>query len=93
MISCHGDVLPFVTQMLGVLVTVEAVDLTEDERIVVICSRGEHRQRVPILDLPSPDPAPKGTEWVEAYRAWSNGSWPIRLSQTESLLPRLLPST
>jgi hypothetical protein len=66
--------LPFVTQMLGVLVTVEAVDLTQDERIMVICSRGEHRQRVPILDLPLPDPAPGGAEWIEAYRAWSTGS-------------------
>ena len=66
--------LPFVTQLLGVRVTVEAVDLTADERIVVICSRGEHRQRVPILDVPLPDPAPEGAEWIEAYRAWSTGS-------------------
>jgi hypothetical protein len=66
--------LPFVTQVLGVPVTVEAVDLTEDERIMVICSRGEHRQRVPVLDLPLPDPVPGGAEWIEAYRTWSTGS-------------------
>jgi hypothetical protein len=65
--------LPFVTQVLGVPVTVEVVDLPEDERTMVICSRGEHRQRVPVLDLPSPDPLP-GVEWIEAYRAWSTGS-------------------
>src|SRR5690348_12892184 len=66
--------LPFVTQVLGVSVTVAAVDLTEDERIMVICSRGEHRQQVPVLDLPLPDPLPEGAEWIEAYRAWSTGS-------------------
>lgn len=67
--------VPFATQWLGVQVIVEAVALTEDERIVVVCSRGRHRQRLPILDLPLPDPAPEGAEWVEAYRAWSTGAW------------------
>jgi len=66
--------LPFVTQVLGVPVTVEAVDLTEDERIMVICSRGEHSQRMPVLDLPLPVPVPGGAEWIGAYRAWSTGS-------------------
>jgi len=28
------------------------------------------RQRVPIIDLPMPDPPPKGAEWIEAYRRW-----------------------
>jgi hypothetical protein len=67
--------VPFTTQVLGVPVTVKRVDLTDDERIVVVCSRGRHRQRLPILDLPLPDPAPEGAEWIEAYRAWSTGSW------------------
>ena len=67
--------VPFATQVLGMGVTVEAVDLTEDEQIVAVCSRGRFRQRLPILDLPVPDPAPDGAEWIEAYRAWSKGSW------------------
>ncbi|MDQ1308349.1 MAG: hypothetical protein QG671_4183, partial [Actinomycetota bacterium] len=67
--------VPFDTRMLGMQVTVESVDLTDDERIVAVCSRGGHRQRVSILDLPLPDPAPEGVEWIEAYRVWSSGSW------------------
>ncbi len=67
--------VPFTTQVLGVPVTVKRVDLTDDERIVVVCSRGRYRQRLPILDLPLPDLAPEGAEWIEAYRAWSTGSW------------------
>ena len=67
--------VPFVTQALGMSVTVESVDLTDDERIVVVCSRGRDRRRLPILDVPLPDPAPEGAEWIEAYRAWSTGSW------------------
>jgi hypothetical protein len=67
--------VPFTTQVLGVPVTVTRVDLTDDERIIVVCSRGRHRQRLPLLDLPLPDPAPEGAEWIEAYRAWSTGSW------------------
>jgi hypothetical protein len=67
--------VPFATRMLGVTVEVEAVDLTADDQIVAVCSRGGQRQRVPILDLPLPDPAPEGAEWIEAYRAWTAGTW------------------
>jgi hypothetical protein len=48
--------VPFVTEMLGVEVTVERIDMTDNEQIVAICARGKARQRVPILDLPLPDP-------------------------------------
>ena len=65
--------LPFKTEMLGVEVTVERVDLSEDDRIVAVCSRGKSRQRVPILDLTLPDPPPEGAEWIEAFRRWSRG--------------------
>jgi hypothetical protein len=68
-------VLPFGTQVLGVPVTVESLGQSEDERIVVICSRGAYSQRLPILDLPLPTPAPQGAEWIEAYRAWATGAW------------------
>jgi hypothetical protein len=63
--------LPFNTVVLGAEVTVERIDLTDDDRIVVVCRRGQKRQRVSILDLPLPDPPPKGWEWIEAYRHWA----------------------
>src|SRR5208282_1349277 len=51
-------VVPFDTEILGVEVTVERIDLTEYDQIVAVCTRGKSRQRVTILDLPLPDPPP-----------------------------------
>jgi len=65
--------VPFKTEMLGMTVTVEELELTDDEQIVTVCSRGKSRQRVPILDLPLPDPPPEGWEWIEAFRRWARG--------------------
>jgi hypothetical protein len=65
--------VPFVANVLGVEVTVEAVDLTDDERIVAVCRRGRSRQLIGILDLPIPSPPPNGAEWIEAYRRWFRG--------------------
>lgn len=62
--------LPFQTVVLEVDVTVMGVDLTDDEQIVAVCTRGRSKQRVPILDLPLPMPLPEGVEWIEAYRRW-----------------------
>ncbi len=62
--------LPFETTVLGVPVTVARVDVTTTDQIVAICTREGHRQTIPILDLPLPDPVPDGWEWVEAYRRW-----------------------
>ncbi len=63
--------VPFETQVLGVEVTVERVDLNDDDQIVAICSREKLRQSIPLLDLPLPtSPPPKGAEWIEAYRHW-----------------------
>jgi hypothetical protein len=70
MLEEHLDV-PFATVVLGVEVTVRGVDLTPDGRIVALCSRGRVRQSIGILDLPLPDPAPEGVEWIEAYRHWA----------------------
>ena len=61
---------PFETEVLGVPVLVEKIDLGDDDSIVAVCRRGKHRQTVPILDLPLPKPAPEGSEWIEAYRRW-----------------------
>ena len=64
---------PFVTQVLGVEVNVKRIDLTEAGEIVAVCARGLTHQAIPILDLLLPDPPPKGTEWIEAYRRWVCG--------------------
>ena len=65
--------LPFTTQILGVEVTVERVDITAADAIVAVCRRGKTRQAIPILELPLPKPEPKGAEWIEAYRRWTRG--------------------
>ena len=44
-----------------------------DIEIVAICRRGRERQKVPILDLPLPEPRPEGSEWIDAYRRWVKG--------------------
>ena len=66
--------LPFTTQVLGMEVTVERLDLTADEQIVAVCRRGRVRQRIPILDLPLPTPPPQGADWIAAYRRWAAGT-------------------
>ena len=66
--------VPFQTVMLDVEVIVERVDMTDDDQIVAVCARGESRQRVPIPDLPLPDPPPDGTEWIGAFRRWVRGN-------------------
>jgi hypothetical protein len=65
--------LPFETEMFGFKVTVEGVDMTEDDAIVAICKRHRKRQRVSILDLPLPSPPPEGAEWIAAYKYWRRG--------------------
>jgi hypothetical protein len=62
--------LPFQTCVLGVDVTVMDLDLVEGDQIVAVCARGQWHQRIGILDLPLPAPAPEGAEWIEAYRQW-----------------------
>lgn len=66
--------VPFQTVVLGVDVTVTGVDLTDDEQITAICTRGRSKQRIPILDLPLPTPPPEGAEWIAAYRRWRTGT-------------------
>lgn len=62
--------VPFETTVLGVTVTVRKIDRTESG-IVAICVRGKYRQAIPVLDLPLPDPPPRGAEWIAAYRRWA----------------------
>jgi len=63
--------VPFATTMLGVEVTVERIDLNKADEIVAVCRRGREKQRVPVIDLPLPEPKPKGAEWIDAYRRWA----------------------
>ena len=65
--------VPFKTDVLGVEVTVTEVTMTDDERIVSVCERGKASQRISIIDLPLPDPPPRGSEWIDAYRRWARG--------------------
>lgn len=62
---------PFATEVLGMIVMVEAVDMTDDEEIVAMCVRDRWRQPIRIIELPLPDPPPEGAEWIEAYRRWA----------------------
>ena len=65
--------VPFETTVLGVLVTVKSVNLTDAGQVVAVCQRGQARQAIPITDLPLPNPPPAGWEWIEAYRRWARG--------------------
>jgi hypothetical protein len=62
--------VPFETEVLGVPITVERVDLDGAEQIIAICRRRRARQLLPIIDLPLPTPLPDGAEWIEAYCRW-----------------------
>jgi len=65
--------LPFSVSILGVEATVEKVDMTRDGRVIAVCQRNGIRQRIEILDLPLPKPAPAGAEWIAAYSHWRRG--------------------
>ena len=64
---------PFWTHVLGAEVEVGKLDLNEGGEVVVVCTYGDSRQDVSVLDLPLPDPPPEGWEWIEAYRHWARG--------------------
>ena len=66
--------LPFSVSILGIEAVVEKVDMTRDGRFVAVCQRNGIRQRIEILDLPLPKPAPAGAEWIAAYSYWRKGS-------------------
>jgi hypothetical protein len=66
--------LPFETEVLGVSVIVERIEMTDDEQIVAICRHGRSRQRVPIVEVLLPKLLPEGAEWIEAYRRWARGA-------------------
>jgi hypothetical protein len=65
--------VPFTTTLLGMEVTVERIEMNDADEIVTVCRLGRKRQRVPVLDLPLPEPQPRGAEWIEAFRRWAQG--------------------
>ena len=66
--------LPLETEMLGVTVTVESIDITEAHRLAAVCRRGKDRQRISLADSPLPTTLPEGGEWIVAYRYWWTGA-------------------
>jgi hypothetical protein len=65
--------LPFETEILGMTVIVEGIDITEDDHLVAVCRKDKAKQRISLLELPLPSPLPKGAEWIVAYRYWRTG--------------------
>jgi len=65
--------MPFKTQVLGVEVKVEKLDLTDDNQIAEICTRGKLSQRIPILDLPLPKPPLRARNGSTPNRRWGCG--------------------
>jgi Calcium binding len=62
--------MPFETTVLGVMVTVNGVAQTESGIVADSVCDGQH-QAISALDLPLPEPPPKGAEWIAAYRHWA----------------------
>jgi hypothetical protein len=66
-----GLVVPFETEVLGVTVTVDRVEMTDAGQLVAVCRRGSVEQAIGLLELPLPSPPPEGAEWIAAYRRWA----------------------
>ncbi|WNM36233.1 hypothetical protein RKE30_40750 [Streptomyces sp. Li-HN-5-11] len=56
--------VPFTSAVLGVEVSLVGVDLTEDGRVVARRARGSVRQDIGMLELPLPEFAPEGWQWI-----------------------------
>jgi hypothetical protein len=52
--------LPFTTRMLGIEVSVAAVEMDDDGSLKAVCGHGGQRQRIGLTDLPLPSPPPDG---------------------------------
>jgi hypothetical protein len=65
--------LPFETEILGMTVIVEGLDITDDYRLVAVCRKDRAKQQISLSELSLPSPLPKGAEWIVAYRYWRTG--------------------
>ena len=68
--------LPFETEILGMTVIVEGIDITDDDQLVAVCRKEKTKQRISLSELPLPSPLPNGAEWIVAYRYWRTGKIP-----------------
>jgi Calcium binding len=68
-------VLPFATRVLGIEVSVIAIEMDDDGGLEVVCEHAGERQSIRLTDLPLPSPPPSGAEWIAAYRRWVRGRW------------------
>lgn len=62
--------LPFRTDLADGPVRVVAVEAGADDELVAVCLRPGARLEIPLGELPIPRPAPRGAEWIRAYRHW-----------------------
>src|SRR5215813_10643793 len=46
--------LPFETEILGITVTVEGIDIADDDQLVAVCRKGKSKQRISLSELPLP---------------------------------------
>ncbi len=69
--------LPFTTRVLGVEVSVVALEMDDNGTPKVVCLHDTERQRIGLIDLPLPSPPPSGAEWIAAYRRWARGRFGI----------------
>jgi hypothetical protein len=65
--------LPFHTSILGIGVSVVAIEMDNDGGLKAVCEHAGKKQRVGLADLPLPSPPPPGAEWIAAYRRWRCG--------------------
>jgi hypothetical protein len=70
---CGDLAVRFETEVLGVTVRVEKVNLNAPIRSWPSAAAVANASAFPPLDLPLLSPPPAGWEWIEAYRRWAHG--------------------
>jgi hypothetical protein len=77
--------LPSETEILGMTVIVEEIDITDEDHLVAVCRRDNTKQRISLSELPLPSPIPEGAEWIVAYRYWR--TWQHSMTRTRKCMP------